>query len=98
VVKIPPHSPRANAYSERWVRTARSECTDRMLIAGSRHLRTVRDEYAAHYNQRRAHRARNLGPPDYDDSSTGPVIDLVTARIRRKKILGGLIHTYQRAA
>jgi transposase InsO family protein len=45
-VKIPPHSPRTNAYSERWVRTARSECTDRMLIAGPRHLRTVLDEYA----------------------------------------------------
>ena len=98
VVKIPPHSPRANAYSERWVRTARSECTDRMLIAGSRHLRTVLDEYAVHYNQRRPHRARKLRPPDYDDSATGPVIDLVTARIRRKKILGGLIHEYQRAA
>ena len=98
VVKIPPHSPRANAYSERWVRTARSECTDRMLIAGPRHLRTVLDEYAVHYNQRRPHRAWNLRPPDYDDSTTGPVIDLVTARIRRKKILGGLIHEYQRAA
>jgi hypothetical protein len=66
--------------------------------AGSRHLRTVLDEYAVHYNQRRPHRARNLRPPDYDDSATSPVIDLVTARIRRKKILGGLIHEYQRAA
>ena len=50
------------------------------------------------YNQRRPHRARNLRPPDYDDSTTSPVIYLVTARIRRKKILGGLIHEYQRAA
>ena len=96
-MKIPPHSPRANAYSERWMRTARSECTDRMLIAGSRHLRTVLDEYAVHHNQRRPHRARNLRPPDYDDSATGPVIDLVTAWVRHKKILGGLIHEYQRA-
>jgi len=42
--------------------------------------------------------ARTGRPPDYDDSATGPVIDLVTARIRRQKILGGLIHEYQRAA
>lgn len=64
VVKIPPRSPRANCYAERWVRTARSEVTDRMLIAGPRHLRAVLDEYVAHYNRRRPHRARNLRPPD----------------------------------
>jgi putative transposase len=30
VVKIPPRSPRVNAYGERRMRTARSEVTDRM--------------------------------------------------------------------
>ena len=49
VVKIPPRSPRAKAYAERWVRTVRAEVTDR--ITGPRHLRTVLDEYVAHYNQ-----------------------------------------------
>src|SRR5450755_357662 len=53
VVKIPPRSPRANAYAERWVRTVRAEVTDRILVAGQRHLREVLDEYAAHYNQHR---------------------------------------------
>jgi len=49
VVKIPPRSPRANAYSERWVRTARSECADQMLIVGPQHLRAILDEYVPHY-------------------------------------------------
>jgi putative transposase len=98
VVKIPPRSPRANAYSERWVRTVRAEVTDRMLIAGPRHLRAVLDEYIAHYNQHRPHRARNLRPPDHDDSGTAPVTDLEAARIRRCEVLGGLIHEYERAA
>ena len=98
VVKIPRRSPRANAYAERWVRTARAETTDRMLIAGERHLRTVLDQYAAHYNQHRPHRARNLRPPDSGDTATAPVTDLAAAGIRRRNILGGLIREYERAA
>jgi putative transposase len=97
VVKIPPRSPRANAYAERWVRTVRAEVTDRMLIAGPRHLHAILGEYATHYNQHRPHRARNLRPPDHGDSSTVPATDL-TARIRRRAVLGGLIHEYERAA
>ncbi len=81
---------RANAYAERWVRTARSEVTDRMLIAGLGHLRAVLDEYVAHYNQHRPHRAKNLRPPDQHDIITAPVTDLAAARIRRHKVLGGL--------
>ena len=57
VVKIPPRSPRANAYAERFVLTARTEITDQMLIFGQRHLRTVLAQYAAHYNGRRPHRS-----------------------------------------
>jgi putative transposase len=98
VVKIPPRSPGANAYAERWVRTVRAECTDRMLIAGPRHLRAVLDEYVAHYNRHRPHRARELRPPDAGDTATAPVTDLAAARIRRSNLLGGLIHEYERAA
>jgi len=98
VVKIPPRSPRANCYAERWVRTARSEVTDRMLIAGLRHLRAVLDEYVAHYNRHRPHRSRNLRPSDSDDIVSAPVTDLATTRIRRRRVLGGLIHEYEWAA
>ena len=59
-------------------------------------LRAVLDEYVAHYNQHRPHRARNLRPPDHDDSHTAPVTDLAAARIRGRRVLGGLIHEYER--
>ncbi len=88
---------RGNAYAERWVRTARTEVADRMLIAGPRHLHAVLDEYAAHYNRHRPHRARNLRPPDSDGTLT-VITDVATAGIRRRRVLGGLINEYQRAA
>jgi transposase InsO family protein len=94
VCKIPPRSPRANAYAERFVLTARTEVTDRMLILNQRHLRRTLDEYARHYNGRRPHRALRLQPPRSDR----PVIDLTHERIRRRPVLGGLIVEYERAA
>jgi transposase InsO family protein len=66
VLKIPPRSPRANAYAERFVLTARTEPTDRMLIFGERHLRHVLKEYVRHYNGQRPHRGRQLRPPRPD--------------------------------
>ena len=93
-VKIPPRSPRANAYAERFVLTARTEVTDRMLIFGRRHLRTTLAQYAAHYNGRRPHRSRQLHPPRPDH----PVADLSQERIKRRPVLGGLINEYERAA
>ena len=65
-VKIPPRCPRANCFAERFVRTARTELTDRILILGERHLRTVLAEYGAHYNGRQPHRALQLRPPRPD--------------------------------
>ena len=49
---------------------ARPDVTNRMLIAGQRHLRAVLDEYVAHYNRHRPHRARNLRSPDSGDIVT----------------------------
>ena len=94
MVKIPPRSPRANAYAERFVLTARTEVTDRMLIFGERHLRMILAEYEAHYNGRRPHRSRHLCPPRPDH----PPADLSMKRIRRRPVLGGLLNEYERAA
>jgi transposase InsO family protein len=94
-VKIPPRSPRANAYAERFVLTARTEVTDRVLIFGRRrHLRTILAQYEAHYDGRRPHRSRQLCPPRPDH----PVADLSKARIRRRPVLAGLLSEYERAA
>ena len=93
-VKIPPRSPCANAYAERFVLTARTEVTDRMLTFGQRHLRTILAEYEAHYNGRRPHRSRQLRPPRPDH----PVADLSQERIRPRPVLGGLVNEYERAA
>src|SRR5215813_11744768 len=60
VVRIPPRCPRANCFAERFVLTARTELTDRMLIFSERHLRTVLASYVRHYNSRRPHRAHLL--------------------------------------
>jgi transposase InsO family protein len=94
IVKIPPRCPRANCFAERFVLTARTELTDRILIFGERHLRTVLAQFAAHYNGRRPHRALRLHPPRPDH----PAPDLDQQRIRRRPILRGLINEYQRAA
>jgi putative transposase len=93
-VKIPPRSPRANAYAERFVLTVRTEVTDRMLIFSQRHLRIVLAQYQAHYNGRRPHRSRQLQPP----RPSHPVADLNQERIKHRAILGGLINEYERAA
>jgi putative transposase len=94
VVQIPPRSPRANAYAERFVLTARTEVTDRMLIFGQRHLPTILTQYEAHYNRRRPHRSCQLRPPRPDH----PVANLTQQRIQRRPVLSGLINEYERAA
>ncbi len=94
MVKSPPRTPRANCYAERWVRTARAECTDRMLIYGERHLRSVLGEYVGHYNRHRPHQSRQQRPPDRDDPFGVPL----ELPVQRRKVLGGVINEYYQAA
>jgi len=97
IVRTPPQAPRANAYAERWVRTARRECLDHTLIHGERHLLATLGEYVTHYNGHRPHQARHQLPPTAD-AAPPPITDLAVARIRRRTILNGLISEYAQAA
>ena len=94
IVKTPPRTPRANCYAERWIRTARAECTDQMLIYGQQHLRSVLGEYAGHYNRHRPHQSRQQRPPDQDNQASAPL----NLPVQRRKVLGGVINEYFRAA
>jgi transposase InsO family protein len=94
IITTAPRTPRMNAYAERFVLTARTEVTDRMLIFGQRHLRSILAQYVAHYNGRRPHRSRQLHPPRPDH----PAADLSQERIKRRPVLGGLLNEYERAA
>ena len=94
VIKTPVRSPRANSFAERFVGTLRRECLDHALILGERHLREVLAEYARHYNGHRPHQGRQQEPPL---RQPGHAVD-ITARIERRRVVGGLINEYRRAA
>jgi transposase InsO family protein len=94
IIRTPPQAPRANSHAERWVGTARRECTDRMLILGQRHLTAVLGEYARHYDDHRPHRALAQQPPNPTRATPNhPVV-----KIKRRPILNSLINEYAQAA
>jgi hypothetical protein len=93
-IKTPVRSPRADSFAERYVETLRRECLDHLLIHGERHLRRVLAVYAQHYNEHRPHQSREQRPPLHEP---GQPVD-VTARIKRRQVIHGLISEYRRAA
>ena len=91
IIRTPTRSPKANAFAERCVKTLRHEALDWTLILGRRHLDRVLASYASHYNAERPHRGIDLRVPE-KQSHAEPVE--IVPEIRRRDLLGGLIHEY----
>jgi putative transposase len=91
IIKTPVQAPRANATCERWIASARRQCTGRILIAGRPRLRHVRSGYADHYNTHRPHRTLSHRPPD---GRTHAAAAGDNVRVLRRDRPGGLLHEY----
>jgi putative transposase len=91
-VLTPYRTPNANAVAERWVRSVRQECLDRLLIVNQAHLRRVLQEYVDYYNRARPHQGLDQQAPI--PFTRGPVTGPVSCR----DVLGGILHDYRRMA
>ena len=92
-VKLPPRSPNLNAYAERFVRTIKESCLERMIFFGERSLRKAVHEFMVHYHSERNHQGlgnRLVLPEQGQLGNTGA--------IRRRQRLGGMLNYYHRAA
>ena len=98
VIQTPFRSPQANAHAERFVRTARTECLDWLLILGQRQLDRALRVYVDHYNTERPHRALGRQPPIAIQPPPPPPPPPPQATIQRRDRLGGLLHEYHLAA
>jgi putative transposase len=92
VIPTPYRAPNANAFAERWIRSVREECLDKLLIINQAHLRRVMREYITFFNTARPHQGldQRIPVPMIDLEHTGPV--------RSRAVLGGIIHDYYRDA
>src|SRR5918996_5824812 len=92
IVLTPVQAPNANAHAERFVRSIREECLDRLILFGERGLIRAVDEFVAHYHRERNH--QGLGNRLIAPGSR----QLVGTHIRCHERLGGLLRYYDRAA
>jgi transposase InsO family protein len=93
VVRLPPRSPNLNAYAERFVRSIKEECLDRMIFFSAGQLRTTVDEYMKHYPVERNH--QGLGNELIDGVPEPRDVPEEVVRVSR---LGGMLNHYRRAA
>ena len=97
LIRTPVQAPNANTLAERWVRTVRTDCLDRIPILGRRHLEHMLRVYRRHYYEHRPHRALQLLPPNGRPGRRDPTSLTAPASLRSRDLLGGLIHEYDAA-
>jgi transposase InsO family protein len=92
VIRTPVQAPNCNAYAERFVRSIKEECLDRVLLLGEHHLHRAITEFVAHYHAKRNHQGlgneliQPIPPP------------VASGAVRRRQRLGGMLNYYYRAA
>jgi len=92
-VRLPPRSPNLNAWIERFMRSIKSECLDRMIFFDEDSLRRAVREYVAHYHAERNHQGLGnaiIAPVPRPTKATG--------RVRCRERLGGMLRYYHREA
>ena len=92
IIRTPFRAPNCNAYAERFVRSIKEECLERVILFGERHLRRTIAEFVAHYHAERNHQGiRNelIQPLERAEGQ---------GRVRRRQRIGGMLNYYYRAA
>ena len=91
-VRLPPRSPNLNAFAERFVRTIKESCLDRLILIGEASLRRAIREFVAHYHGERNHQGLQ------NQLIVRPGADRRDGTIACRERLGGLLKYYHRPA
>jgi transposase InsO family protein len=92
-IRCPPRAPKCNAHAERFVRSIKEECLERLILFGERSIRRALSDYSIHYLSERNHQGVDnqlLTPSNVVPFPAGP--------IHRRERLGGMLSFYHREA
>ena len=92
-IKLPPMSSNLNAFSERWVKSVKSEILEKQVLFGKKSLQYVLREYVAHFHKERNHQGLENTIP-FPSEKVGNT----KGKIKCNKRLGGLLKYYYRDA
>lgn len=97
VIPTPYRAPNANVYAERWIRSVREECLDKLLIINQTHLRRVMREYIEFFITARPHQGIEQQIPILPPTRNTRTLN-TSGPIHCRNVLGGIIHDYYREA